>query len=369
MSRRRWCALSALASLSVREESVPVIHLKHNIQVEVRLGTALAKAVNGYVRNASVVDAHAYDSSLSSPEAHKVKCQAIAALRAAGPLVVKTTCCRLDHVKANVRVEQEALMLAKEEGSKHHLVSAVAIGQWKTSVGEHDVRVMHMVMPKAAGGTLEDHIMPNAEGNAPCSAELLLTKAGPGPTWNPIPVALQWSVLHQIVTALEFMHGEGLVHGDVKPSNILLDSRGRAMLSDFGSVNIKGTKHGANGTPLYMAPEVMVKFIRRNRKAVRAAEDMWSLGVVIYIMHTGVHPQRLLNTGYGHPTRRSVLVARTSAIRCTKAPLPKYSPPLCACGSKAYWQCGMLQLADSMLCTAPSQRLSSAQAASLMRSG
>ena len=66
------------------------------------------------------------------------------------------------------------------------------------------------------------------------------------------------AVLRDCLQALRFLHANGVIHGDVKPSNLLLDAQGRVKVGDFGlarRVN-SGTGSLLKGTTKYMAPEV-----------------------------------------------------------------------------------------------------------------
>ena len=98
-------------------------------------------------------------------------------------------------------------------------------------------------------------------------------------------------VLRDIAEALAFAHAHGVVHRDVKPENVFLDSStGRAMLSDFGiahskEFDVRLTMTGAAiGTPAYMAPEQI------DGGPANARSDLYSLGLVAWEMLTGVRP-------------------------------------------------------------------------------
>lgn len=97
------------------------------------------------------------------------------------------------------------------------------------------------------------------------------------------------SLLTPIADALDAAHSKGLVHGDVKPSNILVDDAGRAYLADFGlsrrlSESESGGTNSFAGSVDYAAPEQI------ERTAVGSAADVYALGCVLYQCLTGMPP-------------------------------------------------------------------------------
>jgi hypothetical protein len=108
------------------------------------------------------------------------------------------------------------------------------------------------------------------------------------------PQAVQ--VIRQVAEALQYTHGEGFIHRDVKPANILMAGDGRAKLVDLGLIKDNNariqlqdpdlTATGQKmGTPCFMAPEQY-----RSAKHVDRRCDIFSLGATLYMMLTGVPP-------------------------------------------------------------------------------
>jgi eukaryotic-like serine/threonine-protein kinase len=135
--------------------------------------------------------------------------------------------------------------------------------------GEEDGRP-YIVMELVEGETLEERL---GDG-----------RVSPGD-------ALRWGI--QIADALETAHTRGIVHRDVKPSNIMIDERGNAKVLDFGlarfftddTLATRETMAGAVlGTIPYMAPEQL------SGKDADARTDLFALGVVIHTMFSGRHP-------------------------------------------------------------------------------
>ncbi len=103
------------------------------------------------------------------------------------------------------------------------------------------------------------------------------------------PAALR-VLLHQILDALEFLHGHGIIHRDIKPQNILVTPDGRVKVVDFGILKDTtdplqtGAAGLIAGTPAYMSPEQVVA------DATTPATDLYCLGCVLFELLTGRLP-------------------------------------------------------------------------------
>ncbi|XP_049410928.1 CBL-interacting protein kinase 2-like [Solanum stenotomum] len=95
----------------------------------------------------------------------------------------------------------------------------------------------------------------------------------------------------QLINAVDFCHSRGVYHRDLKPENLLLDDDENLKISDFGlsalveSKHQDGLLHTTCGTPAYVAPEVIN---RRGYDGTKA--DIWSCGVVLYVLLAGYLP-------------------------------------------------------------------------------
>lgn len=101
-------------------------------------------------------------------------------------------------------------------------------------------------------------------------------------------------LLRDMGSALQYLHQKGIFHGDVKPSNILLDDTGDAVLLDFGTADYFDTAQNVRfrGTLGYAAPECW----HGDTKRLTPAADLFSLGATLYFLLEGRQPR----DDYGH---------------------------------------------------------------------
>ncbi|MGW0296991.1 serine/threonine-protein kinase [Streptomyces anthocyanicus] len=120
----------------------------------------------------------------------------------------------------------------------------------------------------------------------------------------------------EVLAALRAAHGEGVLHRDVKPANVLLADDGRIVLTDFGIATVEGdtalTLTGeVVGSPEYVAPE------RALGRTPGTASDLWSLGALLYTAVQG-----------RSPFRRTTALATLRAVVDDELPSPHRAGPL-----------------------------------------
>ncbi|KAG5843751.1 hypothetical protein ANANG_G00154230 [Anguilla anguilla] len=95
-------------------------------------------------------------------------------------------------------------------------------------------------------------------------------------------------IAYQLVSALYYLHSHRILHRDMKPQNILLGKGGVVKLCDFGFARAMSVSTlvltSIKGTPLYMSPELV------EEKPYDHTADLWSLGCILYELHTGAPP-------------------------------------------------------------------------------
>jgi eukaryotic-like serine/threonine-protein kinase len=108
---------------------------------------------------------------------------------------------------------------------------------------------------------------------------------------RPIDIETLKIALVQSLHALDFLHSRGVLHGDVKPSNLMIGLNNRLKLGDFGLARRAAGGEGSllKGTPKYMAPEVMSDQFG----PVGPASDLYSLGFTAYELLCGSHFESL----------------------------------------------------------------------------
>src|SRR5947209_3855498 len=206
------------------------------------------------------------------------------------------------------RFQREARVIA----SLHH-PNIVQIHDFKISqLPESTSTIVYMVMDYVEGQTLATYIRNTSRaGKFPSPSEIL-------------------HLFTSISNAVDFAHHKGMIHRDIKPANVLLDSRhrsqnpmGEPIVTDFGIVKLLGANMGMTsgmwlGTPLYISPEQAQGHPGNERS------DIYSLGVILYEICTGVPPFRGDNIAAIMGQHISFMPTSPALIN------PNISPPLAA---------------------------------------
>ncbi|GKY91862.1 hypothetical protein MPSEU_000157800 [Mayamaea pseudoterrestris] len=161
----------------------------------------------------------------------------------------------------------------------------------------------YVLLELVAGGEMLDHVVTNG---AFCEADAA-------------------RLIKQLASSLEFLHNFKIVHGDIKPENILLSSHsrqdGNLKLIDFGCAVVQGDNDDAlpsprsntkkqhyptadsTGTTAYWAPERFLK----SGNTCDAPMDMWAVGVILFIMLNALHPFDLTGVATDEQIERQLL--------------------------------------------------------------
>jgi tRNA A-37 threonylcarbamoyl transferase component Bud32 len=209
----------------------------------------MTELVGRTLANYTILDAIGQGGMATVYRARDLRDDSIVAIKVLSPYVAADP-------KFRGRFDREVNLLRRL--AHPNIVPILAFGQ---ADGYH-----YIVMPYFAGGTLHDRL-----------------RAGP---LLPLEGA---RIVEQISSALDFAHQQGIIHRDVKPSNILLGENGEAKLTDFGFAHVPWESASLTGslligTPAYMSPEQV------DGKDVDFRSDLFSFGVLLYELAAGTHP-------------------------------------------------------------------------------
>src|SRR6266487_5048469 len=190
----------------------------------------------------------------------------------------------------NTEVEQKDVFLARfrreaDTIAKLEHKNILPIYEYDEAVVEQE-RVAYLVMPFIRGGTLRERIDDTNRSGSHFDLKLVV------------------SYISQVADALDYAHGLGVVHRDIKPGNLLFHLDGRLLLGDFGIVRLKAmpglTSVGIFlGTAEYASPEQI------STNEIDFRSDIYSLGIILYELLTGTVP-------YSGPTPFAVMAKKLS---------------------------------------------------------
>ena len=95
-------------------------------------------------------------------------------------------------------------------------------------------------------------------------------------------------ILRQILSALDYIHSLGVIHGDLKPGNVLLTAEGQVKLIDFGlAITVESDRNVIAGSPSWAAPEQLA-----SRNKITPAADFYAIGAITFFLLTGQVPNK-----------------------------------------------------------------------------
>jgi serine/threonine protein kinase len=233
---------------------------------------------------------------------------------------------------ASFQREMDALMHLRDNGGHPHICGL------RENYDENDH--YYLVLDLISGGEMFDHLCAQGAYSEADAARLV----------------------REIASALAFLHGMGIVHGDMKPENLMLSSEKATVAAikivDFGCAQVTAehenetapslnnvSKGGTANTPAYSPPEILDK----NRKDDRLdpAFDMWALGVILYIMLTGVHPFDLYGNASDDEIEGQIL--------------SRHKPPLRNSPMTAHLSGDAIEVIEKLINWDPTQRMTALQ--------
>ncbi len=207
-----------------------------------------------------------------------------------------------------------AVFLARQERPRRSVAVKVIYRHLASDPDSWQLYLARFQREADATATLDHlHIMPVYEFGETGDLAYLIMPYLPGgslSTWlerqGPLPLSQTVQCVEQVASALDYAHARGIIHRDVKPSNMLVHPDGRVLLADFGIARLvhlpdltsklaRGAgsdrsnttltvASSAIGTPEFMAPEQV------RGELVTAAADQYALGIVVYDMLAGQTP-------------------------------------------------------------------------------
>ena len=173
--------------------------------------------------------------------------------------------------KTQMILNERRILSLPEIKSSKWTVDLWAAFMGKASSCSSSSQCLYFVMKLANGGTLSELIQRGLRSNRN--------------EW------LQFSAPYyasQLIQAVEFLHSKGILHCDLKPDNVLLDTNGNLVLADFGCAFDTSlqqpTLNPPRGTALYASPEVL------RAKMPLVSDDYWSVGCILHAMCHGSSP-------------------------------------------------------------------------------
>lgn len=150
---------------------------------------------------------------------------------------------------------------------------------------------MYLVLEYMKMGDLVNVLKTRSEGAADSGADMESGSSFQGGTtgsFTPLTDLEVWNIFRQVVSGIRYLHYQNVVHGDIKPQNLLLGDDGLVKIADFGisqMLSASGQKLAdAAGTPAFMSPELC-----QGQSFSGQLADIWAIGATMFMLKFG-HP-------------------------------------------------------------------------------
>lgn len=193
---------------------------------------------------------------------------------------------------------------------KTHRVDAIKVirpDRLSATAGDRQRDTQHQLLREAqlAARVAHEHIVPVYQVGAVDGCRWFSMQLVAGPSLRdlmddgPMLPEKAAKIIEQIARAVDKVHRHGVLHGDIKPHNILMESEGqRPLITDFGLADLMESTDvamGIAGTPAYMAPELADAALQQQSPeqvaaARTIASDIYSLGATLWSLLTGMSP-------------------------------------------------------------------------------
>ena len=178
---------------------------------------------------------------------------------------------RIKDIYANNKmIRERARQEASLSFSHPNLVQMIGICEYG-----HDYGPIFVLSGYVAGITLEAHVKEQLNSLSPIDRLEKISKD-----------------ICSVLDALQYLHSRGVVHRDVKPSNIMIEDGSTVKLMDLGIARLNGgnkySAYGFIGTPQYAAPEQILR--NSDTSEINATTDIYATGITFYELITGTNP-------------------------------------------------------------------------------
>ncbi|GKT35511.1 hypothetical protein ADUPG1_008658, partial [Aduncisulcus paluster] len=136
---------------------------------------------------------------------------------------------------------------------------------------------------------------------------------------RPQPLQHVRKIIRSLAKVLKYLESMGLIHGDIKPSNIMIGQDDKIKLVDFSLVSLIGKPLNFLSSPAFQAPEVI-----KGERITSISSEVWSMGITIFLLVFGVHPFEVNHGSVGDDVVEMLKQSMTVNKLVFPAPCPPF---------------------------------------------